>query len=420
MSSPESPTPDHPSTAAALAVGVPAILILAALPFLRVGDGTSIPELSLFIGRFHPTLLHLPVTLLLLALLLEAIRLPRLARVVPGFPGIVLDSVLWLAALSGFAAALAGWLLSHEGGYDALLLDRHLWSGVATGHRRVRLCLAAVLCEGTAGPGPAAAPGHRPGGGHLRNDDVRRPRRGKPDPRRGLPHGACAGPDSFPGGSPHPPRSLPRSAHAHRRTRGLRRRGPADLRESLHLLPQPGQAQGQPEAGHVRGSPGRRPVGTRRRRGGSRFERAPEARSPAPGRQGAHAAEGEDAPDRRRDGRAGLVDRGRSSQGRHPQGQEGPGGDPRRVLAHPPGRGAAGGGGAAESPGRPSTRPPSQACAHRFPDLCARSCPGNAISSTRRRSPAPPSGTRSCRSWSRWETICSGSTSRARASRTRA
>ena len=71
--------------------------------------------------------------MLLLALLLEAIRLPRLARFVPRFPDIVLDSVLWLAALSGFAAALAGWLLSNEGGYDALLLDRHLWSGVATG-----------------------------------------------------------------------------------------------------------------------------------------------------------------------------------------------------------------------------------------------------------------------------------------------
>jgi mono/diheme cytochrome c family protein len=129
----ESPSTDRPSTAPALAVGIPAILILAALPFLRVGDGTSIPKLSLFLGRFHPTLLHLPVALLLLALLLELLRLPGLRRVVPSFPGIVLDSVLWLAALSGFATALAGWLLSHEGGYDAGLLDQHLWSGVATG-----------------------------------------------------------------------------------------------------------------------------------------------------------------------------------------------------------------------------------------------------------------------------------------------
>src|SRR5207247_2937256 len=69
----------------------------------------------------------------LLALLLEPVRLPGLRLVFLSLPSSVLDSFLWLAALSGFAAALAGWLLSHEGGYDAGLLDQHLWSGVATG-----------------------------------------------------------------------------------------------------------------------------------------------------------------------------------------------------------------------------------------------------------------------------------------------
>jgi hypothetical protein len=132
MPPPESPEADRSSTALALAVGIPAILILAALPFLQVGDGTSIPKLSLFLGRFHPTLLHLPVALLLLGLLLELIRLPRLRGFVPSFQSTVLDFVVWLAALSAFAAALAGWLLAHEGGYDADLLDRHLWSGAAT------------------------------------------------------------------------------------------------------------------------------------------------------------------------------------------------------------------------------------------------------------------------------------------------
>ena len=133
MQPPESPSTDRPATALALAVGIPAIVILAALPFVQIGDGTSIPRFSLFLGRFHPTLLHLPIALLILALLLELIRLPRLRRVVPSYPGTVFDSVLWLAALSGFATALAGWLLAHEGGYDADLLDRHLWSGAATG-----------------------------------------------------------------------------------------------------------------------------------------------------------------------------------------------------------------------------------------------------------------------------------------------
>lgn len=125
-------TTDRPARTTAVAVAIPAILVLAALPFLRIGDGTNLPQLSLFLGRFHPTLLHLPVALLLVALLLEAIRLPGLRRVAPVFPTVVLDSVLWLAALSGFAAAVAGWLLSQEGGYDARLLDRHLWTGVAT------------------------------------------------------------------------------------------------------------------------------------------------------------------------------------------------------------------------------------------------------------------------------------------------
>jgi mono/diheme cytochrome c family protein len=121
-----------PSRTTAVVVAIPAILALAALPFLQIADGTGLPQLSLFLGRFHPTLLHLPVALLLLALLLEGIRLPGLGRVAPSFPAVVLDSILWLAALSGLATAVTGWLLSHEGGYDARLLDRHLWAGVAT------------------------------------------------------------------------------------------------------------------------------------------------------------------------------------------------------------------------------------------------------------------------------------------------
>ncbi|HTV02716.1 MAG TPA: hypothetical protein VMF13_19350, partial [Luteitalea sp.] len=135
----EPPASGRPSGTTALVVAIPAILVLAVLPFLQIGDGTSLPQLSLFLGRFHPTLLHLPVALMLLALLLEAIRLPGLRRVAPAFPATVLDSVLWLAALSALAAAMTGWVLSHEGGYDAQLLGRHLWAGVAT-------AIGAFLC----------------------------------------------------------------------------------------------------------------------------------------------------------------------------------------------------------------------------------------------------------------------------------
>ena len=252
----ESPATDRLSLTPALAVGVPAILVLAALPFVRIADGTSMP-LSLFLGRFHPILLHLPVALLLLALLLEAIRLPRLARIAPSFPASVLDAVLWLAAISGFAAAIAGWLLSHEGGYDAPLLERHLWSGVATAIgacacvvlqslaqaqsdrpalRRVATALVVATC------GTMILAAHA-GGSLTHGEDY-------------LTEHAPA--DPSPGWPPHPPRSFPGAPHAHRRPGGLRRRGPAYPREPLHLLSQPGQAQGRTEAGHVRGRHGRR------------------------------------------------------------------------------------------------------------------------------------------------------------------
>ena len=40
--------------APALAVAIPAILVLAALPVLQLGDGTNLPQLALFLGRLHP------------------------------------------------------------------------------------------------------------------------------------------------------------------------------------------------------------------------------------------------------------------------------------------------------------------------------------------------------------------------------
>ena len=36
--------------APALAVAIPAILVLAALPVLQLGDGTNLPQLALFLG----------------------------------------------------------------------------------------------------------------------------------------------------------------------------------------------------------------------------------------------------------------------------------------------------------------------------------------------------------------------------------
>ena len=82
-------------------------------------------DLGLFVGRFHPLLVHLPIGFLLLAALLE------------WWPGDRARSAIgagWiLGAASAVVAAFCGWLLSNEsGGGDTLFWHKWLGIGVAT------------------------------------------------------------------------------------------------------------------------------------------------------------------------------------------------------------------------------------------------------------------------------------------------
>jgi len=123
---PAAPAPP-PLPVAALAVGTAAAAILLPLPFLRLDAGWA-----QFLGRLHPSVLHFPIALIALALLFDATRLPRVRRWLPAVPDAAVNLVLALAAISAFVAAVAGWMLSHAGGYDPAFLDRHLWTGTAT------------------------------------------------------------------------------------------------------------------------------------------------------------------------------------------------------------------------------------------------------------------------------------------------
>lgn len=81
-------------------------------------------DLSLFFGRFHPLVVHLPIGFLLLAALLE------------WWPGEKLRPALrlmwWLGAASAVVAAALGWQLAAEsGGGDTLFWHRWLGVGVA-------------------------------------------------------------------------------------------------------------------------------------------------------------------------------------------------------------------------------------------------------------------------------------------------
>lgn len=104
-----------------------AILLLEAPP-----DGVERNDLAQFIGRFHPLAVHLPITLVLLAALLECAGFFNHGKHLQSFAGFVLA----LAAASALIAVSLGWLLARSGGYEGQLVARHMWGGVS---------LAAVL-----------------------------------------------------------------------------------------------------------------------------------------------------------------------------------------------------------------------------------------------------------------------------------
>jgi uncharacterized membrane protein len=83
-------------------------------------------DLTLFFGRFHPFLVHLPIGLLLFAFLLEFVsRLSRFNHLSSAVP-----FTLLMGILSGIAAGVTGYLLSQGGGYSEDLLSSHRWLGI--------------------------------------------------------------------------------------------------------------------------------------------------------------------------------------------------------------------------------------------------------------------------------------------------
>jgi len=82
-------------------------------------------DLGLFFGRFHVLLVHLPIGFLVLLVSLEALAcLPWLRHL-----RAARSAVLMLAVPAAALSALCGWLLARGGGYDAKLLDWHMWAG---------------------------------------------------------------------------------------------------------------------------------------------------------------------------------------------------------------------------------------------------------------------------------------------------
>ncbi len=100
----------------------------AILALLVVVPISELPAIFQFVGRLHPLVLHFPIVLILASFLFELIaqktNKPEYAE-----PATLL---LWLGAFSAVFSAIAGALLSVNGGYGGNTFVFHQWFGLAT------------------------------------------------------------------------------------------------------------------------------------------------------------------------------------------------------------------------------------------------------------------------------------------------
>lgn len=79
-----------------------------------------------FVAHFHPVIVHLPIGMLLAALLLQVLAgRPAYSTLRPAVPVMLLAGVV-----SAVASCVTGWLLSLSGEYDAGLVAWHMWMGI--------------------------------------------------------------------------------------------------------------------------------------------------------------------------------------------------------------------------------------------------------------------------------------------------
>ena len=79
-------------------------------------------------GRLHPLILHMPIGVLALAFLMELLSQNEKYKGLKFAIGFAIQ----IGMLSAIFAAISGYVLSLEGGYDDVLLWRHKWLGIGT------------------------------------------------------------------------------------------------------------------------------------------------------------------------------------------------------------------------------------------------------------------------------------------------
>jgi uncharacterized membrane protein len=80
-----------------------------------------------FIGHLHPVIVHLPIGILLLGVLMMVYQ--HYSKVDLHAP---ISLAFLVGSISAVLACIAGWILSNSGEYDALLVQKHQWTGIST------------------------------------------------------------------------------------------------------------------------------------------------------------------------------------------------------------------------------------------------------------------------------------------------
>jgi len=80
-----------------------------------------------FIGHLHPLIVHLPIGILLLGVLMMVYQ--HFSKVDLRAP---ISLAFLVGSISAVLACIAGWILSNSGEYDALLVQKHQWTGIST------------------------------------------------------------------------------------------------------------------------------------------------------------------------------------------------------------------------------------------------------------------------------------------------
>ena len=80
-----------------------------------------------FIGHLHPVIVHLPIGILLLGVLMMVYE--NYSKVDLQLP---ISLAFLVGSISAVMACIAGWILSNSGEYDALLVQKHQWTGIST------------------------------------------------------------------------------------------------------------------------------------------------------------------------------------------------------------------------------------------------------------------------------------------------